>query len=438
MCLFITESALIQATGFIENEVGGHVLGEEGAAKGAPVNGENILRESGITLDGLFGSVGAGLALVTSEGRIIKCNEAFLKACAYDPNEPAGLNIRDLCQDPALARELMETLDGEEPVRDFVTPLARKDGTVFFGRLFIAPASLKEQKVFLVTLLDASKENEALEALKAAGEELAHNQEQLNQAQKMNALGVLMAGIAHELNNPINQIMFNTPLLQRIWQDLEPEITALSHDDPGRMYGGLTAGFLRENIPQLLVNMDMAAKRIAGIVSDLKQFSKHSPGAEKQPVQLNTAVTNAVDLARTSIRKAGINVLLELEDELPLMEGNIRKLEQVSLNLLINALQAVETGPGEVRIRTRTAEDGRLELSVSDTGKGVSEEIADRIFDAFVTDKQEQGGTGLGLSVTRSLVKAHGGDIRFETGKDGGATFHVLLPALAPQHQEER
>jgi signal transduction histidine kinase len=109
------------------------------------------------------------------------------------------------------------------------------------------------------------------------------------------------------------------------------------------------------------------------------------------------------------------------------MEGSLHNLEQIVLNLVINAIQAMEGRPGKVRIHT-FCRGGRLYLTIADTGKGIHPSIAERIFDPFVTDRQGQGGTGLGLSVTYNLVKAHGGEIRFKTKEGEGTLFEVSFP----------
>ncbi|MFO7784723.1 MAG: ATP-binding protein [Desulfatiglandales bacterium] len=416
---------------------GPHPSEETAPAEDSPVICDEFLQELETSYTEVFTAAPVGLALTSPQGRIIMCNPALEQTCGYTREELLSLCIWDFYLEPARRRELVQVLGRKGFVRDFTAALIRKDGSRFTGRISMAPVYRKGQKVFMTVLLDISEEVEAKKALKDARKALADSREQLNQAQKMGALGVLLAGVAHEINNPVNQIMFNTPLLQRIWRDLEPEIAARSFEDPEKTFGGLTPDFLCENIPQLLANMETAAIRIAKFVSDLKQFSRYSTVNDKQSVQLNTAVTNAVRLAQSSIKKAGANLSLDLDEHLPLMRGNLQKLEQISLNLLINAVQAMEGHPGDVQIRTRTASDGGLVLSVSDTGKGIPEEVAERIFDPFVTNRQGQGGTGLGLSVTQSLVKAHGGDIRFDTREGMGTTFYVWLPSLPDSTPKE-
>jgi len=256
-------------------------------------------------------------------------------------------------------------------------------------------------------------------------------EQQLQQAQKMETLGTLVAGVAHEINNPINLILYNLPLLQKTWADFMPVLMDQRQRHPDRRFGGFTYDFLKEHLPQLIADMEMAANRVVKIVADLKNFSRQSNIAEKAPLNINTAVRNALRLSQSTLRTAGVNVILELAESLPDIEGDLQNIEQVVLNIVINAAQAIDHPRGEIRIQTGfTVKDGRIYLRVSDNGRGVSPEIAERIFLPFVTDKQAQGGTGLGLSVTYSLVKAHGGEITFESRPSGGTTFSVALPTV--------
>jgi len=200
---------------------------------------------------------------------------------------------------------------------------------------------------------------------------------------------------------------------------------------PDQKFGGFTYEFLEDNLPQLVADMDMAANRVAKIVSDLKNFSKQSNVAEKSALQMNTAVKNALRLAQTTLRKSGVQIELELGEDLPLMQGNLQSIEQIILNIIINAIQAIDHENGVIRIRSGfQKKDGRILIAISDNGRGITAAVADKLFLPFVTDKQEEGGTGLGLSVTYGLVQAHGGDISFETRQGKGTTFTISMPTL--------
>jgi signal transduction histidine kinase/ActR/RegA family two-component response regulator len=258
---------------------------------------------------------------------------------------------------------------------------------------------------------------------------LRESQQQLHQAQKMETLGTLVAGVAHEINNPINLIMYNLPLLQKIWSDFLPIMLERKRSEPERKFGGFDYDFLADNLLQLVADMEMAANRVAKTVSDLKNYSRQSNVAEKVPLQINQAVKNALRLTKTTFRKSSVHIRLDLTDNLPDIEGNLQSIEQIILNILINAVQAIDHDRGEIEIATGfQVKDGRVYINIKDNGRGISPSIADKIFLPFVTDKHSEGGTGLGLSVTYSLVKAHEGEISFESRAGRGASFTVYLP----------
>ena len=268
-----------------------------------------------------------------------------------------------------------------------------------------------------------------------AEKDLREIQPQLQQAQKMETLGTLVAGVAHEINNPINLIMYNIPLLKKIWVDLLPILMERKQWEPERKFGGFAYDFLADNLDQLVADMEMAAHRIAKTVSDLKNYSRQSNVAEKLPLQANNAVKNALRLAQSTLRKSEVNIKLNLADDLPDIDGNLQSIEQIILNITINAIHAVHHSRGEIEITTGLRiKDGMVYIRITDNGRGISPAIADKIFLPFVTDKQTEGGTGLGLSVTYSLVKAHDGEIDFETSRDRGTSFSVYLPTLL-KHQ---
>ena len=267
---------------------------------------------------------------------------------------------------------------------------------------------------------------------KRAERALAESRDQLYQAQKMDALGTLVAGMAHEINNPISLIMFNLPIIRRVWQDVLPALRKTTADAPDHRFGGYSFAFIESRLGQLVADMEMAASRVSKIVKDLKDFSRQSPLADQTSMTLNTAVENAVRLAGATVRKSGARLDLELAPDLPTVTGNLASIEQILLNLLINAVQAIERSPGRIRIQTGAdLEHDKVFVSVSDNGRGVSEAIADKLFDPFVSDKQKQGGTGLGLAVSYNLARAHGGTIHFKAADGGGTTFVLTLPTKA-------
>ncbi len=255
------------------------------------------------------------------------------------------------------------------------------------------------------------------------------NRSLLYQSQKMEALGTLVAGVAHEINNPVNLITYNIPLLSKVWQDIMPVIESQAIDKKNLKFGGLTYDFLKENLHKLLSDTEMAATRVAQIIKDLKNFSRQSNVYDIEPIPINLAVRNAVRLAQTTLKNANVQLEINLAEDLPQINGNIHSIEQVVLNLFINAIQAINHTQGKIKITTGYQhKDGQVFISISDNGKGINPQIANRLFDPFVTDKQTEGGTGLGLSVSYNLIKAHEGEITFSSKKGKGTTFIITLP----------
>jgi signal transduction histidine kinase/ActR/RegA family two-component response regulator len=273
---------------------------------------------------------------------------------------------------------------------------------------------------------------EELETLQRQYENALHDsQQQLQQSQKMETLGTLVAGVAHEINNPINLIMYNIPLLQKIWADFMPVLKERQQMAPNQTFGGFDYDFLADNLVQLIADMELAAHRVAKTVSDLKGFSRQSNVADKTPLQINSAVKNAMRLAQTTLRKSAVEINLQLGRDLPDIDGNLQSIEQIILNIVINAVQAIDHAQGKLEVTTGLRQrDGRVYIRITDNGRGISPTISDKIFLPFITDKQAEGGTGLGLSVSYSLVKAHEGEIIFDTTPGQGSSFTVFLPSV--------
>ena len=260
-------------------------------------------------------------------------------------------------------------------------------------------------------------------------EKLRKSQEQLFQAQKMEALGTLVAGVAHEINNPLNLIMYNIPLMKKIWQDFKPVLEEKEKKNPGKKYGGLPHAFLDENLDQMINDMDMAAKRVETIVGRLKDFARKSSVFDKVEMSISDAVHNSLRLVQPTLKKSNVEIRLNLDETIPLFKGHLQSIEQVILNLIINAIEAIDHDHGIIVINTGYDQQSqKICLSLEDNGKGVDPSILEKIFDPFYTDKQAQGGTGLGLSVSYSIIKAHDGEMICLNKKEKGAVFNIRLP----------
>ena len=263
-------------------------------------------------------------------------------------------------------------------------------------------------------------------------EEKAREQElQLIQANKMTALGTLVAGVAHEINNPNNLTMMNARAVAEAWGDAQPILEDYHQENGEFLIGGLPYAEMRGTVPDLIRDMHAGAQRIERIVNNLKDFARPRQQAVRATLQVDDAVQRAVNLLRHRIGRT-IDFKVDLAGGIPPLQGDMQQIEQVVVNLVTNALEALPEEGGQVMVSTRYNQDERLvEIEVRDTGVGIPEENVERLCDPFFTTRQEQGGTGLGLAITYTLVRDHGGSLAFESATALGTRARVTLPCPA-------
>ncbi len=260
-------------------------------------------------------------------------------------------------------------------------------------------------------------------------EELEIRQRQLIQADKMTSLGILVSGVAHEINNPTGLILLNLPHLIKAYEDAEPILDAYAREHGDFKLGWLNYSRMRDEIPHMLSEMQEGAKRIKNIVEDLKDFARRDDSDLSASVDLNTVVADSLRLVDNSIRNATEHFTVELADELPKFRGNPQRIEQVVVNLVLNACQALtEKGQGIFLHTVYLAEEGVVALEVKDQGVGVALEQLEHLTDPFFTTRREEGGTGLGLSISAGIVKEHGGSLEFNSAPGKGMTVMLKLP----------
>jgi polar amino acid transport system substrate-binding protein len=308
-----------------------------------------------------------------------------------------------------------------------------------------------------VAVRTAALKHEIEERMRAA-EELKLHQQRMIQADKMAALGVLVSSMAHEINNPNGLILLNLPLINEMMTDIEPILTAHYREHGDFPMGGLAYSRMCREVPQLLDEMQDAAKRIKRMVDDLKHFSKKSDADFKELVDVNNVVRTSLRLVEHSLRRSAIHCTVHYAEPIPLITGNSHRLEQVIVNLLLNAAQAIESSSSrdkpdmiykplvnvvssskgipnaEKGILISTMFDqatGTVVVKVHDDGVGIPPEHLHRLTDPFFTTKRDTGGTGLGLAISTEIIKEHGGSIHFESLSNEGATVIVRLPTAA-------
>ena len=261
-------------------------------------------------------------------------------------------------------------------------------------------------------------------------EELRLHQDRLVQADKMASLGVLVAGVAHEINNPNGLILLNLPRFEEVFRHSFPILDAYSRENGDFKLGRHSYARLREELPSMLTETQDAAKRIKRIVSELKDFARRDSAELTEVIDLNCAARAAVRLVDNAIQKATHHLSACYAETLPPVRGNSQRVEQVIVNLLLNAAQSLEGKGKTIFIATGHDPEGDLVLfTVRDQGRGIATEHLSRLTDPFFTTKREEGGTGLGLSVSAGIVKEHGGTLSFESTPGEGTTVTLALPA---------
>jgi PAS domain S-box-containing protein len=322
--------------------------------------------------------------------RILEANPAAARLFGLDPAAMPGRSLSESLDSPTETAETDPTGTVRRSAWSFRGSAIRADGARFAASVEATPVVL-DGETRLLLLLHGLTDEERL-------------QRELVQAQKMEAVGQLVSGVAHELNNPLAAIIAFSQLIRR-----DPRLPEELHRDA-----------------DLLVQ---EADRTRRIVNNLLDFARQRP-PRRVATNLGALIRRVVELQAYSLSSAGVTVETEVPDDLPPVEVDQQQFLQVILNLTLNAIQSIRStkAPGSIRI-VATGADETVRLSVSDDGPGIPEADRARLFLPFFTTKEPGEGTGLGLSVSFGIVAAHGGRLWHEPGPDGrGATFTVELP----------
>jgi PAS domain S-box-containing protein len=325
------------------------------------------------------------------DAKVQYANAAAISEYGYDVNEIAGLSVDEFVvpSTPTSRRQTIPAIQADKPLWTGEHVHRRKDGSEF-------PAA--------VTLSHIRDANDSVVGLVIGVRNLTEEQkvaDHLGRTEKLAAIGELVAGVAHELNNPLTGISTFAQLL------LEDKLQ-------GEQFESVS-----------LIKRE--ADRAIGVIRDLLLFARKTE-ARDVVVDINTIVKHTVRLRALASRSSGIEVHMHLDESNPQVRGDEQKLQQVLLNLLVNAEAAMEDSQLRHLTVMTQRKQGMVQIVVSDTGRGMQPSVAQRVFEPFFTTKAPGKGTGLGLSVSYGIIQAHEGTISVESAPEIGTTFTIVLP----------
>jgi histidine kinase len=330
--------------------------------------------------------------------KILDCNESMESVYGFNKREIVKRCFLDLFMDDDKDKfiEMIKTSKLINMVKHKTS-----DDLIIFVNIRISPSEYLDQKVLLVTISDITQRLET--------------EQQLLQASKLATLGEMASGIAHELNQPLSVIKTSSSFI----------INKIKKNE-----------FIDENILLTMFDkIDGNVDRASNIINHMRQFSRMSDkGVEK--IQVNEVLEKAFEIFKQQLKIRGIEVTMEIDVNIPHTIGDPNRLEQVFINLLLNARSAVEEkwenkdcSPGDKKIFLRSKCEGEwIVIEIGDNGIGIPKNISDKIFEPFFTTKEVGKGTGLGLSISYGIIKDLGGDIKIDANVKEGALFIIRIP----------
>jgi signal transduction histidine kinase len=308
-----------------------------------------------------------------------------------------------------------------------------RDSSESVAEAFRAGASDYRPKLAPTELLFARVDTHV--ALKRAVREAIETRRRVAEFEKLKTLGVLSAGVAHEINTPNNAVLRNLPIISEVWKEISPIVHRLMVDTGGFSVRGWSAQELLTELPELLSDTYSAGKQIKKIVEDLKDYARDSSNMPLDAVDLSAVAAYAARLLGPLVERSTRRFVLDAPAGLPQTKADFQKLTQVAVNVLENALQSLPGPEHGVRMSALSnPATGRVLLECRDEGIGIESSIRSRIFEPFFTTKRDRGGTGLGLSVSLGIVREYGGDIEIDSVAGVGTIVRIVLP-IAEQEQ---
>jgi PAS domain S-box-containing protein len=373
------------------------------------------------------------ILILTPGGAIAYANPRAAEISGYAESLLRDKPLADLvaAEDLPIVRErLSARLAGGDPPRCYETSITAADGRRVPVEATGARTVWHGQPADVVVLRDISERVRSEELLR-------QQQRQLLQADKLASIGALVAGVAHEVNNPNQVITTNARFLADGLPGLVQLALSSEEADDSVRLAGMQLPHFAEAVAGALQEIGASSQRIERIVGELKSFVRGDPLDHPEPTDVNEIVRSVATLSRHFISRATSRFLLDLDPGIPKVNGYRTRLEQVVLNLLQNACQALPDPSRGVTVRTRSCAEG-ITVEVSDEGRGIAAEALQRLGEAFHSTRRAAGGTGLGLYISKRIVREHHGTLEFVSELGRGTTATVRLPAVTDAGEAAR
>ncbi len=386
------------------------------------------LRDAEGNFKALAENANDAILLLSKEGRIVYANSRAAQMSGYSEAALRGKHIREFVPAHELAKveeRFSARMNGRPAAPCYETEIVVKPDRPLPVEVSGARTTWHNEPANVVVLRDISER-------KATEELLRVQQQRLMQADKLASIGMLVSGVAHEVNNPNQVVTLNARFLAEGLPTLFKLVESGEGADESLRIAGLPYSEFKTSVESSLTEIEGSAKRVDYIVGELKGFVRDQAASNIVSIDINEVVRVVVDMSRHLIRQATNRFRLNLGEELPCVMVDRIKIEQVVLNLVQNACQALTDKNEGLEISTRfDADDRSIIVKVRDEGIGIPEVDLARISAPFFTTKRESGGTGLGLSVSERIVKNHGGTLAFRSQPGKGTTAEVRLPVAS-------
>lgn len=385
---------LLTVSGYVAVAIENSLLYQEQGDRAAELK---LLKEFN---ESIIESINVGLLAVDLDGRVTRLNSALEEILDISRNEVVGKRIENLFSED-FTDTLRQVLGNDRWRLRETRNIYKIHTATFAGRTLVLNISI-------APLQDSQEQTGALVVLEDVTSRV-RLEEQLQQREKLSSIGLLAAGVAHEVNTPLTGVSSYTQML----------LGMLSETDPKH---------------SLLLKVRRQAERATNIVNNLLNFSRTGDAAQFSEVDIGRVLDDTLQLLEPQLRGNQIQIVRDYDPESPMVFGNAGKLQQVFTNLLLNAKDAIPAG-GSIKISTLPAEDHSLTIEVADSGMGIAPENVAKIYDPFYTTKGVGRGTGLGLAVSYGIVQEHSGHISVESNPGRGTTFRITLPTANARAQ---